>query len=485
MFKLKTYKNQKNNSDLFVQLLFYLFPVTFIIGNFIVSAHSIIFILVSLFLIKKRNLNLRFDKSYWLIIIFFIYLFLLSLFYFKLSGNIFDFLLERFDKKLITTTANNSNELIKIWFEENSDPSIKSFLLLRFILLVFVIDTLIYNKIIDIKKFFLSCLICTSFVSLDILLQYITEYDIFGYESKWEHNSGPFGDEYIAGSYLKNFSFLSILFLYLNTKKNKNLIFGMVTIIHLVAMLVAGNRMPLILFMFGCFLIILFAKNIRFIMSLSIIIFISIFFLLAQNDDYVKKPYLTFFKNVNIFKVILNKQNQKILKNNKEEAKSDEKILEEKEIVLLKSTGHNKVFRSAIETWKMQPITGFGLKSYRLKCPEIFVNEKILRERNPLLFACGNHPHNYYLEVLSEAGIIGLILIVIFFITLLKKSIKCLLKYNKESNKNFLILLALAVTFFIEIWPIKSTGSFFTTWNATALWLNVGIIYSFIYYKKK
>ena len=48
-------------------------------------------------------------------------------------------------------------------------------------------------------RFFLSCFICTTFVSLDILLQYITEYDIFGYESKWEHNSGPFGNEYIAG----------------------------------------------------------------------------------------------------------------------------------------------------------------------------------------------------------------------------------------------------------------------------------------------
>ena len=200
MFKLKTYKNQKINTNLFVQLLFYLFPVTFIAGNFIVSAHSFIFILTSLFIIKQKDLNLRFDKSYWFIIIFFLYLFLLSVFQFKFPGNIFDFQLEGFDKGVVISSAKDHNEFIKLWLKENGDPTIKSFLLVRFILLIFVIDTLIYNKILDVKKFFLSCLICTTFVSLDVLLQYITEYDIFGYESKWEHNPGPFCDEYIAGS---------------------------------------------------------------------------------------------------------------------------------------------------------------------------------------------------------------------------------------------------------------------------------------------
>ena len=479
MFKLKAYKNQQINTNLFVQLLFYLFPVTFITGNLIVSVHSVVFILVSLFIIKQRDLNLRFNNSYWFIIIFFVYFFLLSVFQFKFPGNIFDFQLKEFDKGAVISTAKDHNEFIKLWFEHNGDPTIKSFLLFRFILLIFVIDTLVYNKILNIKKFFLSCLICTTFVSLDILLQYITEYDIFGYKSKWEHNPGPFGDEYIAGSYLKNFSFFSILYLCMNNNKNKNLIFVLITVIHLVAILVAGNRMPMILFLFGCFLIILFVKNIRLIMSLSIVIFMSIFFLLAQKDDYVKRPYLTFFKNVNILKIIKENNNEKVV---------DEKIITDstvsKEISLLRNTGHNRVFRSSIKIWKMQPITGFGFKSFRLKCPEILTKDNLVRDDKPQLFACGNHPHNFYLEILSEAGIIGFSLIVVFFIILLKKSIRYLIKYKSKYNESYFLLLALIVTFFIDIWPIKSTGSFFTTWNATAFWLNIGILYSFINYKK-
>ena len=483
MFKLKTYKNQKINTNLFVQLLFYLLPVTFILGNLIVSVHSVIFILLSLFIIKQRNLNLRFNKSYWFIIIFFLYFFLLSIFQFNFPGNIFDFQLERFDKGAVISTAKDHNEFIKLWFEGNGNPAIKSFLLVRFLLLIFVIDTLIYNKILDLKKFFLSCFICTTFVSLDILLQYITEFDIFGFESKWEHNSGPFGDEYIAGTYLKNFSFFSIFYLYQNIKREKNLSFIVITVIHLVAILVAGNRMPTILFLFGCVLIVLFIKNIRLLMSLSIIIFISIFFLLAQKDDYVKNPYFSFFKNVNILKIIENKKNEKILEEKiVNDSASDDTV--PKEIYLLRNTGHNKVFRTAIEIWKTQPITGFGFKSFRLKCAEILEKDNLVRGEKPQLFACGNHPHNFYLELLSEAGIFGFVLMLTFFLVLLKKSILHLLKYKNLSKENYFLLIAVVITFFIDIWPIKSTGSFFTTWNATAFWLNVGILYSFINYKK-
>jgi hypothetical protein len=39
-----------------------------------------------------------------------------------------------------------------------------------------------------------------------------------------------------------------------------------------------------------------------------------------------------------------------------------------------------------------------------------------------------------------------------------------------------ILLVPIVVLFFLEIWPIKSTGSFFTTWGATFFWLNVGLL---------
>ena len=57
------------------------------------------------------------------------------------------------------------------------------------------------------------------------------------------HNSGPFGDEYIAGSYLQKFSFLSIFYIFeifKNKKFNKSLLIFII-VLHATAILFTGN----------------------------------------------------------------------------------------------------------------------------------------------------------------------------------------------------------------------------------------------------
>ena len=85
------------------------------------------------------------------------------------------------------------------------------------------------------------------------------------------------------------------------------------------------------------------------------------------------------------------------------------------------------------------------------------------------------HPHNYYLEILTETGLIGFILILLVFtITLYITFFK---KYFTNSNlvqNNYMI--PFIFLFIVEIFPIKSTGSFFTTGNATYLFLILGIL---------
>ena len=89
---------------------------------------------------------------------------------------------------------------------------------------------------------------------------------------------------------------------------------------------------------------------------------------------------------------------------------------------------------------------------------------------------CSTHPHNYYLEILSEGGIVGAILLITFFIILLKKSISNQLEKKYPINPQKYLLIPIILVFFLEIWPLRSTGSFFTTWNATFFWLIAGIL---------
>ena len=259
--------------------------------------------------------------------------------------------------------------------------------------------------------------------------------------------------------------------------------------------------MPMILSLFGCILIILFIKNLKIVMSLSLLVFLSIFLLLAKNDARIKDVYTIFFHQVNIFnlidftKVINKKKDTTITMENTDQEHNDQiEDGKEKEktdwsegiwkknwegVILLRYSGHNRVFRTSIALWKEQPLFGFGLKSFRVKCWELLEKKAHLLTKSKIsIFSCANHSHNYYLELLSETGIIGISLMIIFFLILLKNSFYCLKKYNQRTNSEIILLIPIIIVIFLEIWPIRSAGSFFTTWNATFFWLSVAILLS-------
>ena len=69
----------------------------------------------------------------------------------------------------------------------------------------------------------------------------------------------------------------------------------------------------------------------------------------------------------------------------------------------------------------------------------------------PQNIACSNHAHNYYLEFLSEAGIIGTSLIIIFFLILLKDSFSYLKKYKQQKDPEMNLLIPVIITIHIML----------------------------------
>ena len=289
MINLNIIKNQKYSLETIVKILFYTFPAAFILGNLILTLQLLLFIFFSLFLINKKKLQFRFSSSFWILVLFFSYFFIITAYQYIKPGLL--------------------SERVEEWsIEEN--PIFKSFMAVRFLLLIFIIDTLFLNKILNIKKLFLFSLICTTFVSFDIFLQYITGSDLFGYKSIHKWSPGPFGDEMIAGSYLKNFSFISFFYFFTKQKDdnyNKLIIFFLI-ILHLSAALLSGNRMPLILFLFGCVLIILLIKNLRLVFIISLVIFIFSSSFLIKQDSWLKYTYKVLYGELNISKIFKSKE---------------------------------------------------------------------------------------------------------------------------------------------------------------------------------
>jgi len=456
------------------QILFYSFPLSFILGNLIVNSQLLLFIIASLILIYKEKLNIRFKNTYWILILFFLSLIVVAAVHYE-SINALKLKLYQ-SPGLLNINPDVSS------IKDNS--ILKSFLQFRFLILIFVVDTLFYNKILNLKKFFLFCLCCTSFVSLDVIMQYFVGFDLFGLKSMGNRNSGPFGDEVIAGGYLQRFSFVSIFsaLTIFSEKKIKKISLILIIIIHAVAVLFAGNKMPLLLFLFGCFLTIIFIKEIRSAMITGMIGFLIVFFLTIENDARMYNVYKNFYGNaINIF----TKRVEIKLKNEIEETDSGKiEINKNKktgnlERSILRGSGHFYIFHNSILVWKDQPYFGSGLKSFRVKCWENLTEKSmslLVENKNKKYLACSNHPHNYYLELLAETGVFGFALILIFFTIIIKDFFIYLIKNNKESNVEILLLVPIVISVLLEIWPLKSTGSFFSTWNATYFWLFISIV---------
>ena len=147
---------------------------------------------------------------------------------------------------------------------------------------------------------------------------------------------------------------------------------------------------------------------------------------------------------------------------------------------------HVRIWLTAMDVWKKNKIFGNGIRSFREDCiklvgsaiyPEAGYNlapDTKLFKRNRL---CSNHPHNYYVEILTETGIVGLFVtltIALLFIVFILKNFK-LFKGNNIEN---FILLAATISLILEVFPFKTSGSVFTTNDAAYIILIASIILS-------
>ena len=110
-------------------------------------------------------------------------------------------------------------------------------------------------------------------------------------------------------------------------------------------------------------------------------------------------------------------------------------------------------------------IFGVGVKNFRNFCSD----EKY--EVSSL--SCSTHPHNIYIQILSETGLFGFLFIISIFFTFIFYLIKHLiLKINSKvlfTDFEICILSGIA----IYLWPIVPTGNVFNNWLNIIMILNL------------
>jgi len=414
----------KNN---FFNILLGLVPISFISGNMLININIILIISSSLIFFGRDLFRINY---FFLDKLLFLFFFLILL-----TGTINDFYFYS----------------IKLAWKGYFATTLKSLFFLKYVLLYIVLRYLIEKNILNLKYFFIASFFGTLFVSFDIIYQFVNGVDIFGYKGIKNNLAGPFGDELIAGGYIQRFSifsfFLIPLFYQQNFMRYLNYLIPILFIIFFITIILSGNRMPLLLFLFSTYLIIIFNKQTRKFFLPALLVTTVIFYLFINLNSKVNENFRAFYSQISKMTVIVI---EKDLKNNY-------------------VPPYLREFLTFYDTWLMHKYIGGGIKNFRYYChkrPNIDKNSKSI---------CNMHPHNYYLEILTETGIIGFSLITLAFLTIIHLTLikKYLLTSALNKNK---IIVPFIFLFLAEIFPIKSTGSFFTTGNTTYLFIIIGIL---------
>ena len=457
----------------FINLFFCTFPLSYILGNLLINLNILILCILGIVYLNKSVFSFRPNFFFKLIILFFFVVL------FSTAINIVSF-----DQK-------DSLYFLKT----NYDNTIKAIALFRYLILLIVIYLLSsYNKI-NFKYFIYVATFFSVTLSLDVIFQYFFGYDIFGFESaSSRRNAGFFGYELIAGGFIERFSFLSIflIFYITNEKKWKNFFItsGIIYILGL-GILFSGERMPFILFLLGLILIFIFFERLRRLTIFSFVALLITIILLLSTNNPMKNSYAIFYQSS---KDILIKISSNFIEHNKDDninvdlkKNTEEGAIVEWDKARLQSTNyHEALFLTAFDTWKINKIFGNGLKSFKRDCWKIIQSRyKYQRDKSDVERyvksprSCSNHPHNYYLEILTEIGLAGFLFIILFFMTLLIFSFTFFIKNkNKILDQNNLILMAALVSLIIELFPLRSSGSFFSTQNASYIIYMTSIIMS-------
>ena len=418
----------ENKIDIFLKFLVLSFPILIILGPFALNSFSIIFTFYAILnykILKKLNF---FDKK--IFIIFFSFIIL-----------IFPF--ESIDFK---------NSFLKY-------ISFSRFILMMLGLIIFL-NKVNKNNLIFFQIYKIYVIILT-IVIIDVAIEYYFGSNLIGYSSYLSGRIASFtNDELIIGYIYCFLSLFTLVFIY---KKTNNYYFFIIVSILIFISFIIGERSN-------------FIK-----LSLLILIFLFLHFFYFKRFNI--KNFLLLFSIIIIFFVSLYKFTINTPQGNKLFF-IDDLIISKNEKLSLNIKGrfyqsnHASHYLTAYNIFLNYPIFGIGINNFysestkaKYEDGKFGVNtatsDGIIETPNN---RASTHPHQIYLEIISEVGLIGLVYCIFIFFYPIYISLRSF-KKNKEI---YLISHLLLHIFFI--FPILPSGSFFGTNYGIPFWFNLSIL---------
>jgi len=363
--------------------------------------------------------------------------------------------------------------LLSLLFSNDISKSfLPSFFYFRYFLLAITYFYIINKFEYSIKLISISIFITLFAILIDSFYEYLQIKEFFNLSMEsYRHELGTgfiitsfFDEEKKLGSYLIRllpFAVSLIVFLEIKIKKNIKIEFFLIILIGLLIFLTSERTAFFLFIFFFIFALKIIQKKI--IVS-SVFVFLIFMIGLTQPNLSGK------FVNATLFQLEILKSPSEKFKLKKLENFSFNKIK-------YLSDEHEKLIKSGIEIFKENPLIGSGIKTYHETCNDI-------KFKKNLDIECSTHPHNTYIQLLSDTGILGFLVVFFIFFYILYLNLKILIKKNIPDILKSYYILNLGIL--INLMPFIPSGSFFNNWINLMIYLPLGFwFYLFLKIKKK
>jgi O-antigen ligase len=434
----------------FIKIFFYGLPIFFFFPSGYLNGYLFFFITYSFFYFYLNKIKINLEILDYIIILFFL-------------SSIISTLLNLNHIQNFNIGGKNYNLEVSAF--------IKSIFNLRFVLLYIIVKNILDKQLANIKILSVISLICTVLLSFDIFLQHLISFDIFHNMQFDGRYNGFFEHEAVAGSYLQKFFLLSIFFLFIHKKKNLSQFLIIIIFINILGLgiLLSLDRMPYLIFFFSNFILLLILKNYRTRLFISIVVTIFLFQFFFYNYNTVKNRYINLIKELELVTIT------KLFKESiSKQLTSSKNIPQESDDL---KGNYLKIYNASFHVFLKNPFLGTGLKSFLYECEKLQNYDK----KN---FTCSTHPHNIYLEILVNQGILGLLLFLLFILILINNNYSRIIFSQITIEKKLLSIFFFTILI-TELIPIRSYGSIFHTLNGNIFWFFLSIISSKIHIPNK
>ena len=479
----------------FVEILIILFPLFLITGSFLPDLACVyIGIFYLILCIKKEEIKV-FDNY------IFLYLFCLYLYL-----------------------------VLNSFFSYNVNISLQSSLpFIRIIFFIFALRFFFKNNPDLKKKIYITFIICISCLLIDSIFQFITGHNLLGFALRSPERITSFFSKQIMGSYVSRLLPFIIGISFLLNLKKVNLINIIILLISGILVFLSAERLALAYFLIT--LIFYFYINFnKKLLTFFLSIFLTLICILnfynsnqlnkiifhtynqvVKNNSFIGTSYRhmlhykaaykmfldkPFFGNgLKSFRVLCEKPNYSL----KDEIINDNFVRADK----------NGKFYFALNDQSSKPTLSEVYDVGIIDAQNIFHNKLIVNIQSQLFVnnfkngdqvkvgdiiysfyeyknGCNTHPHNIYLEFLSEIGLFGFSFFFLIFLhsiyvlfILIKKRVKS--KLNNKELSAFFILLGLVTSMF----PLFPSGSYFNNWLLIITCFPIGFYLSLLKFKNE